>query len=45
VAEAAARALDEAPSFDLAANLAGLMTCGAIVGIAPSPDVNKTLPG
>ncbi|MEZ5874129.1 MAG: hypothetical protein R3D30_04640 [Hyphomicrobiales bacterium] len=33
VAEASTRALDEATSFDLAANLAGLMTSGAIVGV------------
>jgi hypothetical protein len=30
--EAAARAMDDAPAFDLAANLAGLMASGAIVG-------------
>jgi hypothetical protein len=29
---AAARAMDEASAFDLAANLAGLMECGAFVG-------------
>lgn len=32
--EAAARAVDDAPAFDLAANLAGLMGCGAIVAWA-----------
>jgi hypothetical protein len=31
---AAARALSEAPAFDLEANLAGLMTSGAIAGLA-----------
>jgi hypothetical protein len=45
VAEASTRALDEAPSFDLAANLAGLMTSGAIVGVGALQSVNKTLPG
>jgi len=32
--EAAARAMDEAPAFDLAANLAGLMGCGAVIGVS-----------
>jgi hypothetical protein len=37
VGEAAASALDEAPGFNLEANLAGLIESGAIVGIAPAP--------
>jgi len=35
--EAAARAMDEAPVFDLAANLAGLMECGAVIGVGAKP--------
>ena len=35
--EAAARAMDGAPAFDLAANLVGLMRCGAIVAWEPEP--------
>jgi len=35
--EAAARAMDEAPAFDLAANLAGLMGCGAVIGVGAKP--------
>ena len=31
--EAAARAIDESSAFDLAANLAGLMGCGAFIGV------------
>jgi hypothetical protein len=34
---AAAHAMDDAPAFDLAANLAGLMGSGAIVAWAPGP--------
>lgn len=35
--EAAAIALDEAPGFDLEANLAGLLASGAVVGVAADP--------
>jgi len=34
LSEAAEGASAETPAFDLEANLAGLMTCGAIVGVA-----------
>ena len=36
IGDAVAAALNEAPRFDLAANLAGLMASGAIVGLAPA---------
>ena len=36
--EAAAIAAEEAPSFALEANLAGLIASGAIIGIAPAAD-------
>jgi hypothetical protein len=37
IGEAAAAALASAPDFDLEANLAGLMTSGAIVGVCGTP--------
>jgi hypothetical protein len=37
IGEAAESAIGEAPAFDLAANLAGLMGCGAFIGVGADP--------